>query len=209
MPAALGAQIGSGLRPLVMCGDGGFQMTGPEISQAPAKGVNPIVVRDQQRRMGHLPADCRAPRAARDSAVAVRATRARLGRRRIRGDHRRAVARRAPSGPRLQIVRDHRRARRTRRPVAGDGEVHQGGGEAIASAGRSTRRAGIRAHDANRTKSDSIEADRTRTVSAHVSRLPLGDAGVFQLRRRSSTSSPKIRTGSRSCGKTARAVARV
>ncbi len=44
VPAALGAQIGSGLRPLVMCGDGGFQMTGPEISQAPAKGVNPIVV---------------------------------------------------------------------------------------------------------------------------------------------------------------------
>ena len=29
VPAALGAQIGSGLRPLVMCGDGGFQMTGP------------------------------------------------------------------------------------------------------------------------------------------------------------------------------------
>lgn len=44
VPASLGAQIGSGLRPLVMCGDGGFQMTGPEISQAPAKGVNPIVV---------------------------------------------------------------------------------------------------------------------------------------------------------------------
>src|SRR6202140_5059173 len=44
VPAALGAQIGSGVRPLVMCGDGGFQMTGPEISHAPAKGVNPIVV---------------------------------------------------------------------------------------------------------------------------------------------------------------------
>jgi len=44
VPASLGAQIGSGLRPLVLCGDGGFQMTGPEISQAPAKGVNPIVV---------------------------------------------------------------------------------------------------------------------------------------------------------------------
>ena len=44
VPASLGAQIGSGMRPLVMCGDGGFQMTGPEISQAPAKGVNPIVV---------------------------------------------------------------------------------------------------------------------------------------------------------------------
>ncbi len=85
VPAALGAQIGSGMRPLVMCGDGGFQMTGPEISQAPAKGANPIVRRDQQWRMGHLPADCRAARPARDSAVAVRATRARLGRRGFRG----------------------------------------------------------------------------------------------------------------------------
>src|SRR5258708_12709425 len=44
VPAAGGAQIGSGLRPLVLCGDGGFQMTGPEISQAPAKGANPIVL---------------------------------------------------------------------------------------------------------------------------------------------------------------------
>jgi indolepyruvate decarboxylase len=44
VPAALGAQIGSKIRPLVMCGDGGFQMTGPEISHAPAKGVNPIVL---------------------------------------------------------------------------------------------------------------------------------------------------------------------
>ena len=44
VPAAIGAQIGSGLRPLVLCGDGGFQMTGPEISQSPAKGANPIVL---------------------------------------------------------------------------------------------------------------------------------------------------------------------
>jgi TPP-dependent 2-oxoacid decarboxylase len=44
VPAALGAQIGSGMRPLVLCGDGGFQMTGPEISHAPAKGANPIVL---------------------------------------------------------------------------------------------------------------------------------------------------------------------
>jgi TPP-dependent 2-oxoacid decarboxylase len=44
VPASLGAQLGSGLRPLVLCGDGGFQMTGPEISQAPAKGANPIVI---------------------------------------------------------------------------------------------------------------------------------------------------------------------
>src|SRR5262249_39674342 len=44
VPAALGAQIGSGLRPLVLCGDGGFQMTGPEISHAPVFGANPIVI---------------------------------------------------------------------------------------------------------------------------------------------------------------------
>jgi len=44
VPAALGAQVGCGLRPLVLCGDGGFQMTGPEISHAPAFGANPIVI---------------------------------------------------------------------------------------------------------------------------------------------------------------------
>lgn len=44
VPAALGAQIGSGLRPIVLSGDGGFQMTGPEISQAPRFGANPIVL---------------------------------------------------------------------------------------------------------------------------------------------------------------------
>ena len=42
----------------MLCGDGGFQMTGPEISHAPAFGANPIVIVDQQRRMGHLPAGC-------------------------------------------------------------------------------------------------------------------------------------------------------
>lgn len=44
IPAAIGAQIGSGMRPVVLCGDGGFQMTGPEISQAPKLGANPIVM---------------------------------------------------------------------------------------------------------------------------------------------------------------------
>lgn len=44
IPAALGAQIGTGVRPLVLCGDGGFQMTGPEISHAPRLGLSPIVV---------------------------------------------------------------------------------------------------------------------------------------------------------------------
>jgi indolepyruvate decarboxylase len=44
VPAALGAQIGTGVRPLVVCGDGAFQMTGPEISHAPRHGLSPIVV---------------------------------------------------------------------------------------------------------------------------------------------------------------------
>jgi TPP-dependent 2-oxoacid decarboxylase len=44
VPAALGAQLGSGLRPIVLSGDGAFQMTGPEIAQAPRFGVNPIVI---------------------------------------------------------------------------------------------------------------------------------------------------------------------
>jgi indolepyruvate decarboxylase len=44
VPAALGAQIGTGVRPLVLSGDGAFQMTGPEISQAPRLGLSPVVV---------------------------------------------------------------------------------------------------------------------------------------------------------------------
>jgi indolepyruvate decarboxylase len=44
VPGALGAQLGSGVRPLVLAGDGAFQMTGPEIAHAPRYGINPIVV---------------------------------------------------------------------------------------------------------------------------------------------------------------------
>jgi len=44
VPAALGAQIGTGVRPIVLTGDGAFQMTGPEVAQAPARGLSPIVV---------------------------------------------------------------------------------------------------------------------------------------------------------------------
>src|SRR3989454_1117475 len=44
VPGALGAQLGAGFRPIVLCGDGAFQMTGPEIAQAPRYGLNPIVV---------------------------------------------------------------------------------------------------------------------------------------------------------------------
>jgi indolepyruvate decarboxylase len=44
VPAALGVEIASGRRPIVLVGDGAFQMTGPEISQAPVYGCRPIVV---------------------------------------------------------------------------------------------------------------------------------------------------------------------
>ena len=44
VPGALGAQLGTGARPLVLSGDGAFQMTGPEIAQAPRYGLNPIVL---------------------------------------------------------------------------------------------------------------------------------------------------------------------
>lgn len=44
VPAALGVQTSTGRRPLVLVGDGAFQMTGPEISHAPQYGCNPVVV---------------------------------------------------------------------------------------------------------------------------------------------------------------------
>jgi len=44
VPGALGAQLGTGTRPIVLCGDGAFQMTGPEISHAPRHGLDPIVI---------------------------------------------------------------------------------------------------------------------------------------------------------------------
>jgi indolepyruvate decarboxylase len=44
VPGAVGAQIGTGVRPLVLSGDGGFQMTGAEIAHAPRYKLNPIVI---------------------------------------------------------------------------------------------------------------------------------------------------------------------
>ncbi|MEK6601700.1 MAG: thiamine pyrophosphate-binding protein [Candidatus Binatota bacterium] len=44
VPGAIGAQIGTGIRPLVLSGDGGFQMTGVEIAHAPRYKLNPVVV---------------------------------------------------------------------------------------------------------------------------------------------------------------------
>ncbi len=44
VPGAIGAQIGTGKRTLVLCGDGAFQMTGTELAQAPRHGANPMVL---------------------------------------------------------------------------------------------------------------------------------------------------------------------
>lgn len=44
VPGALGAEIGTRLRPLILTGDGGFQMTGAEIAHARRYGLNPIII---------------------------------------------------------------------------------------------------------------------------------------------------------------------
>jgi indolepyruvate decarboxylase len=44
VPGSIGLQIASGRRPLVLVGDGAFQMTGPEIAHCSRYGLNPIVV---------------------------------------------------------------------------------------------------------------------------------------------------------------------
>jgi indolepyruvate decarboxylase len=44
VPAALGLQVSSRRRPLVLVGDGAFQMTGPEICHAPEYDCNPVIV---------------------------------------------------------------------------------------------------------------------------------------------------------------------
>ena len=47
-----GAQPGTGQRPIVLCGDGAFQMTGLEISHAPRHNPNPIVLVMNDSRWG-------------------------------------------------------------------------------------------------------------------------------------------------------------
>jgi TPP-dependent 2-oxoacid decarboxylase len=44
VPGALGLEIGTRRRAIVLCGDGAFQMTGVELAQAPRYGLRPIVV---------------------------------------------------------------------------------------------------------------------------------------------------------------------
>ena len=52
VPAAIGHAIATKKRPLVMVGDGGFQMTGPEICHCPRYKINPIFVVINNRRWG-------------------------------------------------------------------------------------------------------------------------------------------------------------
>ena len=44
VPGAVGAELGSGKRPIVLVGDGAFQMTGTELSTAARYGLAPIVI---------------------------------------------------------------------------------------------------------------------------------------------------------------------
>ena len=125
-PAALGAQIGTGVRPLVLCGDGAFQMTGPEISHAPRLGLSPIVVLMNNGGWGIF-----RPVSPRQDLLAIPnwpyAELAQgLGRRRLpRGDRRRA-ARRAARRARGEGLRADRGAHRARRPLAGQPPLHPG-----------------------------------------------------------------------------------
>lgn len=61
VPAAMGFEVASGRRPLVLVGDGGFEMTGWELIHAARWGVSPIVVvmnnRSWEMLRAFLPAD--------------------------------------------------------------------------------------------------------------------------------------------------------
>jgi indolepyruvate decarboxylase len=50
VPAGIGIQAATGQRPLILVGDGAFQMTGEEISHCPRLGLNPIVIVFNNRR---------------------------------------------------------------------------------------------------------------------------------------------------------------
>lgn len=51
-PAAIGYAVTTGKRPLVLLGDGGFQMTGQEICHCPRYNINPIFVVFNNKRWG-------------------------------------------------------------------------------------------------------------------------------------------------------------
>jgi indolepyruvate decarboxylase len=51
-PAAIGYALTTGRRPLVLLGDGAFQMTGQEMCHCPRYGINPIFILFNNRRWG-------------------------------------------------------------------------------------------------------------------------------------------------------------
>jgi indolepyruvate decarboxylase len=51
-PAAIGYAVTTGKRPLVLLGDGGFQMTGQEMCHCPRYGINPIFIVFNNKRWG-------------------------------------------------------------------------------------------------------------------------------------------------------------
>ncbi len=165
-----------------MCGDGGFQMTGPEISQAPAKGVNPIVVLinnggwgifrpiAERRELLEIPPWPYAQLARDWGGEGFEATTVEQLRDALRAAHD------------CKSFCDYRRAGRTRRPVSGDGEVHQGGGEAIAGAA-GARGAREFAPMTDSTKSDSLAPDALEQYRRKYRDFRWETPGVFQLRR--------------------------
>jgi indolepyruvate decarboxylase len=52
VPAAIGYSVTTGKRPMVLVGDGGFQMTGQEVCHCPRYGINPIFLVINNRRWG-------------------------------------------------------------------------------------------------------------------------------------------------------------
>ena len=82
IPAALGVQVSSGRRPLVLVGDGAFQMTGPEISHAPYR-LQPDRRAAQQHQLGDAPGVLSRTPIQRDRPVALRQAHGALGRPRL------------------------------------------------------------------------------------------------------------------------------
>jgi len=123
VPAAMGAQIGTGVRPLVLTGDGAFQMTGAEISHAPRHGLTPIVVLVNNGGWGIF-----RPVSPRQDLLEIPncPTRAgpELGRRRLRGRERGGAGRGAARRARGEGLRADRVPHRARRPLADQPPLH-------------------------------------------------------------------------------------
>ena len=126
VPAALGVQIASGRRPLVLVGDGAFQMTGSEISHAVKYGCNPIVVLFNNQRWEMLQAFFPEAPLQRDRQLAVRQTRRSLGRARIPRVHAAAASRRADRGIRREPLHADRGGAEAGRHVAHPARIRRG-----------------------------------------------------------------------------------